>query len=96
MFSFSSPYSGERLVAPLPFRRQSLRRHNYDVPHLCAGQLYGIRSSLPLRWGAGDIEYMERSARLSSGFELGFGFGLLICSKSHISNDSFVIGAGGR
>jgi hypothetical protein len=58
---------GRPALAPPPGRvtkdsshlhlRQLLRRHNYDVPHLCASLVHGVRSSLPLGCGAGDFGY---------------------------------------
>ena len=42
---------------PLP---QPLRQHNHEVPHLCAGLVHGVRSSLPLGCGAGNIRYTGR------------------------------------
>ena len=35
-------------------------RLNYDVPHLSAGLVHGVRSSLPLGYCAEDIGYMGR------------------------------------
>ena len=46
-----------RLVTPLRPLRQPLRRHNHEVPNLCAGLVHGVRSSLPLGYVAGDIGY---------------------------------------
>jgi hypothetical protein len=37
-----------RLVIPPRPLRQSLRQHDHEVPHLCAGLVHGVRSSLPL------------------------------------------------
>ena len=46
------------VVPPCPLLRQPLRRHNHDIPHLCAGLVHVIRSSLLLGWGAVNVEYM--------------------------------------
>jgi hypothetical protein len=41
-----------RLVTPPRPLRQPLRQHNHDGPHLCAGLVNGVRSSLPLGLGS--------------------------------------------
>ena len=46
-----------RLATPPRPLRQPLRQHNHEVPNLCAGLAHGVRSSLPLGCGAGDIGY---------------------------------------
>jgi hypothetical protein len=49
-----------RLVATprLPHRQPLLGMTM--TPHTCAGLFYGVRSSLPLGCGAGNIEYLGR------------------------------------
>jgi hypothetical protein len=42
------------------YRQQPLRQPNHDVPHLCAGLVHSVRSSLQLGCAAEDIRYIGK------------------------------------